>query len=152
MKIRAGAFRVGRQGVVPEPAGLTPGTEILTLDGPMPVEHLLPGDRIITRDLGLCTLAGIHRQEAEVSPVRVAAGSIGYTRPDAPQVVGPGTVVHLRDWRAEAIFGRPTAQVPILKLADGEFVAPLPRRRMALLTLEFDAPHIVYAGGLQVVF
>ena len=130
--------------------GLCAGTTVLTLDGEMPVEHLSPGDRIVTRDSGMSVLVGVSCVEVEVAPIRIAAGSLGHTRPDRDMLLPPGTRIHIRDWRAEALFGTATATVPAHRLADGEFVAQQPARNMHLYTLAFDRAHIVYADGLEV--
>lgn len=131
-------------------AGLAAGTIVLTLDGELPVEHLAPGDRVITRDCGMAILQDIRVTDALVAPIRVKAGSLGHTRPDRDMLIGPDTKVHIRDWRAEAIFGSKTADVAARKLIDREFVTEAEPRRMRLYTLVFDRAHIVYADGLEV--
>ena len=131
-------------------SGLAPGTIVLTLEGELPVEHLAPGDRVITRDSGMAPLRDILVTQAFVAPVRVKAGSLGHTRPDRDMLIGPDTKVHIRDWRAEALFGSKTADVPARKLIDREFVTEAEPRRMRLYTLVFDHAHIVYADGLEV--
>jgi hypothetical protein len=131
-------------------AGLPGGTTILTREGERGVETLAPGDRIITRDSGLATLRALRVCEAEVALVRIRAGSLGHTRPERDSRLGPGTPVHIRDWRAQALYARPSAMVPALRLIDGEFVAAEPAARHRLYTLVFDRPHVVYADGLEI--
>jgi len=131
-------------------SGLSAGTIVLTLDGELPVEHLAPGDRVITRDSGMAILKDMRVTEALVAPIRVKAGSLGHTRPDRDMLIGPDAKVHIRDWRAEALFGSKTADVPAHKLVDREFVTEAAPRRMRLYTLVFDRAHIVYADGLEV--
>ncbi|KPP87213.1 MAG: Hint domain [Rhodobacteraceae bacterium HLUCCA08] len=130
--------------------GLTAGTTILTLDGELPVEHLSPGDKVITRDSGVAVLRGLRMVEVHVAPIAIKAGSLGYARPDRDILVAPDTPIHIRDWRAEALFGAKAATVPAKRLVDGEFVAEVEMRRMVLWELDFDRPHIVYADGLEV--
>ena len=132
-------------------SGLAPGTIVLTLDGELPVEHLAPGDRVITRDSGVAVLRDVRVSEDYVAPVAIRAGSLGHTRPDRDMLVAPGTEVHIRDWRARALFGADTANVPAHRLVDREFVTDATPRRMRLYTLVFDSRHIVYADGLEVV-
>lgn len=130
--------------------GFCAGTTILTLDGELPVDHLQPGDRVITRDSGVATLRGIVSQVRKVAPVRIKAGSLGHTRPDRDMILPPATRLHIRDWRAEALFGTPTAMIAAERLIDGEFIATGDVQSMTVHRLTFDAPHIVYADGLEV--
>lgn len=130
--------------------GLLPGTRLLTLDGELPVEFLSPGDRIITRDSGMAVLRDVRVMDADCETVTVRAGSLGHTRPDADMVLPATQRVLVRDWRAEALFGMKAALVPVKRLVDGDFVSVGPKRRMRLIQLVFDAPHILYADGLEV--
>lgn len=132
--------------------GLAAGTLVLTLDGEMPVEHLTPGDRVITRDTGMAVLRGLDCSQCRAEPVRVKAGSLGHARPEGDVILGAGTRIHLRDWRAGAIFGAPRATVPAERLIDGEFIAREPKQEMRLYALTFDHEHIIYAGGLEIAF
>ena len=131
-------------------AGFVAGTTVLTLDGEMPVDHLAPGERVITRDAGMAVLRELRVTEARIAPIRVKAGSLGHTRPDQDMLIGPDAKIHIRDWRAEALFGRKTADVPARDLIDREFVTESSPRRMRLYTLIFDRAHVVYADGLEV--
>lgn len=131
--------------------GLLAGTTVMTLDGELPVEHLSAGDRIITRDTGVAVLRGITASEVNIAPVAIRAGSLGHTRPDRDTRLAPASQVHIRDWRAEAIFGTPTANIPASRLVDGEYISHQPVETVRIFALEFDAPHILYADGLEVV-
>ncbi|MEZ5716368.1 MAG: Hint domain-containing protein [Paracoccaceae bacterium] len=62
--------------------GFVPGGIVLTLDGALPVEHLVPGDRIVTRDTGMAILRGVERFGALCDSVAVRAGTLGADRPD----------------------------------------------------------------------
>jgi hypothetical protein len=134
-----------------EPAGVLFGSIILTLDGEMPVEHLLPGDRIVTRDSGTAVLASLHRHQTRVSAVRIVAGALGDTRPDRDVVLPEGQQVLVRDWRAEAIFGLGQVAAPAHALIDGEFITSEGVQTMTLHELRFDAEHVIYADGLELV-
>ena len=132
-------------------SGLTAGTLVLTLDGEMPVEHLSVGDRVITRDTGMAVLREVRVTEATVAPIRIKAGSLGHTRPDEDVLVAPGAQVHIRDWRAAALYGKPQANVAAHRLVDREFIAEMPAQKMKVFTLVFDRSHIIYANGLEIV-
>lgn len=131
-------------------SGLAAGTVVLTLRGEVAVEDLVAGDRVITRDNGAQPLRAVEAVAARVAPVRVAAGSLGHNRPDRDMLIGPGTRVHLRDWRARALYGRARALVEVHRLIDGEFVTEERPRGLTLHTLAFDGPQIVYADGVEI--
>ncbi len=132
------------------PAGLCAGTSIMTLDGEMPVEHLTVGDRVITRDSGMAILREITVETLKIHPIRIKAGSLGHTRPDRDMMVTPATQLHIRDWRAEALFGAPAALVEAARLVDGEYLAEQDMREMKIFTLTFDRQHILYADGMEI--
>lgn len=130
-------------------SGVCAGTTIMTLQGEMPVELLTAGMRIITRDSGMAVLRSVKMQTARVAPIRIKAGSLGHTRPDRDMMVAPGTQIHIRDWRAEALFGAPTAMIAASRLVDGEFLAIQDSRNMTVYTLTFDRQQILYADGIE---
>ncbi len=128
---------------------LAVGAEVLTLDGALPVEYLNPGDRVITRDSGSATLRRIRSFTAYVPTVTIRPGSLGHMRPDRVIALPAAQEILLRGWRAETLFGARRALVPISRLVDGNFIRAQGVRRMALIELMFDAPHILYADGLE---
>lgn len=131
-------------------AGLPMGTTIYTLAGALPVEALYPGDRVITRDAGAQTLLDIRRRPvpAGTAMVRITGDALG-GKPTQPTILPGHQRVLIRDWRAQALYGTPTARVPLSRLVDGPFVAWTDERPEALLTLHFAHPHIIYANGLE---
>lgn len=132
-------------------AGVCVGTTVLTLQGETPVEHLNVGDRIITRDSGMAILRDIRKTRAKMQTIRIKAGSLGHTRPDRDMIVAPGARIHIRDWRAEAIYGAPTATVEAHKLVDGEYLATQNAREIDTYELIFDRQHIIYADGIEMI-
>ena len=130
---------------------LCAGTTIMTLDGEMPVEHLSVGDRVITRDSGMSVIKAIYSRDVTMQPIRIKAGSLGHTRPDRDMIVAPGARIHIRDWRAEALFGAAAATVKARRLVDGEFLSHQPSRDVKVFNLVFDREHILYADGVEVV-
>ncbi len=146
---RGAAAGTGPVGVNAAITGILSGATVLTLDGELPVEHLAPGDRVITRDSGMAVLREIRRSDRELAPVTVRAGSLGHSRPDRAPRLAPGTLVHVRDWRAQAMFGAAAADVPARRLIDGEFVGRAPVERTTVHDLVFDRPHIIYVDGLE---
>lgn len=134
---------------LPQIAGLTAGTQILTLSGAMPVEFLSPGDRIITR-AGARTLRALR---VEVTPaarmIRISASALGIEQPEDDMIVSPDQQMLIRDWRAKALKGADQAVVAAHKLVDGEYIRSVSVGETRLYTLEFDAPVVIYASGLE---
>lgn len=129
---------------------LPAGAMVLTLKGERAARDLAAGDRIITRDSGAVTLRAVAEGEASFAAIRIAAGSLGHTRPERDMELAPDTLVHIRDWRAPALRKTPSADIPAADLADGEFVSLQPVARHAVVTLAFDIDHIIYADGLEI--
>ena len=132
-------------------SGVCAGTTIMTMDGEIPVEHLSVGDRVITRDSGMCVLREITSERAKIAPIRIKAGSLGHARPDRDMLVSPSALLYIRDWRAEALFGASAVSVEANRLVDGEFLSQRPARDMQIFTLVFDRQHILYADGIEML-
>lgn len=132
-------------------SGLPVGTLVLTKDGELPVEMLSPGDRIITRDAGFATLKGIKIVQGVDTAVRFKAGSLGHSKPEEDMMLPVGQSVLVRDWRAPAMFKKSQSLASASELVDGEYVMEVGIQEMTLVYLSFDKPHILYAGGMEVV-
>ncbi len=131
-----------------EMTGFADGTLVLTLDGALPVEFLNPGDRIITRD-GARTLRAVSVVVVSGDVIRIGARTLGHDRPEDEIVVGTGQGILVRDWRAKAMYGAAQAMVPAARMADGEMIRRETVDGLRLFTLGFDAPVVIYAGGLE---
>ncbi|WP_299589500.1 Hint domain-containing protein [uncultured Tateyamaria sp.] len=129
--------------------GLVAGTLLLTADGEIPVEYLSVGDRIITRNAGYVPLRALHSIRVTEEAVKIAAGSLGDTKPTHHVMVPASQMVLVRDWRARALGGAAQAVLPAGCLIDDEFITSLGPREMTLVCLGFEAPHVVYADGLE---
>jgi hypothetical protein len=85
-------------------AGLAAGVRIATARGWRRVESLVPGDRLMTRDNGMATLAALQRR-------RVAAEAVVTLRPGdvrglgADVMLGAGTLVLWTGSRVDEILG-----------------------------------------------
>jgi len=130
--------------------GLLQGTTLLTLDGEMPVEFIAVGDKIITRDSGIARVEHIQRTTRMVHTISVAAGSLGHKRPERDALLAGDQMCLIRDWRAQAMFSADRALVAARTLVDGEFIRDLGQQEHTLIQLFCDAPHILYADGLEV--
>lgn len=114
------------------------------------MQFLAAGDRIITRDSGMALLRAVEVQERRCDTVRIAAGSLGHTRPEVDLVLPAQQRVLVRDWRAKAMFGARELLVPALRLVDGKFITRGGTERLQLVALRFDRPHILYADGIEI--
>lgn len=130
-------------------AGFAPGSRVSTMDGLLPVEFLNLGDRIVTR-AGMRVLRGLSSLPLVSRLVAVAPGALGHDRPGRAMMMGAGTPVLLRDWRAEALFGARQALVPVERLIDGHFVTRVTGRKIRLFALHFEAPEVIYADGVEI--
>ncbi|MEP2028692.1 MAG: Hint domain-containing protein [Paracoccaceae bacterium] len=130
--------------------GLAPDAIIRTTDGELPIQYLSAGDRVITRDTGTSIVKSIRSAKVTCRAIALAAGSLGHTRPDRDVILPADQQILIRDWRAQALFGGKQAMVPISRLIDGEYVSDMGEIEMILFQIEFDAPHVIYADGLEV--
>jgi len=127
------------------------GTPVLTLDGALPAEHLLPGDRIVTRT-GASVLTGIRTDRSRSDMLlRIRAGVLGHGRPDDDLIVPPEQPIFIRDWRARALFGADRVAVPAARLVDGSHVRRERITDVRLVRLSFAQPVVIYAAGLELV-
>lgn len=129
--------------------GIASGTVVLTLDGAIPVDFIEPGDRIITRD-GMRVVRAVRVSRYSGPAIRIAAGALGHSRPDQDLILPAETPVLVRDWRAGALFGARQAVVPVERLTDGEFIAPVTALSLRLYELRFDSAEVIYAEGLEI--
>ena len=129
--------------------GIAPGTIVLTLDGALPVEHLMPGDRIITRNSGSAALSALRRHSAPRPACLIRPNVLGFGRPEGAVITSADQKILLRDWRARALWGADQVLVPVSKLVDGEFITDAGLSETPLFELLFESPQVIYAGGLE---
>ncbi len=79
------------------------------------------------------------------------AGLLGDTRPDRDVLLPEDQHILVRDWRAHALFGTWQATVPVQALLGGKFVISEGLVTMTLHEICFDAQHVIFAGGLEIV-
>lgn len=131
-------------------SGLIQGAIILTLDGELPVEYLQPGDRVVTRDVGMARIRNIVCRQIRIRPLILKPGTLGQSRPAEDIMMLPGQHVLLRDWRAKAFGAEDETLVTLSQLVDGAFIFQCKERMtLRVFDLQFDAPHILYADGVE---
>jgi hypothetical protein len=134
---------------LPQIAGLKAGTTVMTLAGECPVEALTAGDRIITR-AGARTLRAIREEAAPAARmICISASALGVEKPAEDMIVAPDQKLLIRDWRAKALKGADNAVVEARNLVDGEYIRSVSVPGGHFYTLEFDAPVVIYVGGVE---
>lgn len=131
-------------------SGCRPGTMILTKDGELPVEYLVPGDMVITRDRGYAPLVRVERFRRIAHAIRFVLPA-ERTSASHSQVVLPGfQQVYIRDDRAKVMTGKDSAMIRADALVDGEFITDLGMTKLELYALRFASEHVIYANGLEI--
>jgi hypothetical protein len=127
---------------------LAAGTLIRTGNGLRPVESLMPGDMVWTRDDGLQPLVWVGAREVEglgrFAPVRFAPGAVGNGR---ALVVSPQHRMLVGGWRAELMFGEPEVLVAAVHLVNGDTICRVPVARVSYHHIMFDRHHVIEAEG-----
>ena len=132
------------------PTGLVPGTLVQTDEGALPVEFLLAGDRILTRNgpvelRGTSVLQAIGAEVVVIEPAAQAPGRAG-----AALVLPVSQQVLVQDWRAMILHGTECMLTPASSLVDDLSVRRESRTTLRLIRLHFDAPQVFWAHGMEV--
>ncbi|MEM8775119.1 MAG: Hint domain-containing protein [Pseudomonadota bacterium] len=129
-------------------AGCPADALVMTLDGLMPALQLNAGQRLLTRD-GVRKLLSVEMLDLRVECVWLAAGSLGPASPSQAALLPAQQRVFLRDWRAQMFGHGRAAMVPLAHLVDDDMIKRVGVKRLSLVRLRFNAPQVVYAGGLE---
>ena len=135
-------------------SGIGLGTGVLTADGELPVEYLIPGDRVLTHDAGLQPLAQIVTRTVAASEiVRLRPRVLDPTTGRRDLLISARQRLLIRDWRARAVFGQKAVLVEAARLVDGSYMARLDGAApMRLYQLVFArSQHLVYLGESQLL-
>lgn len=134
------------------------GTLITTTSGPMAVEDLLPGDRVVTaaqgplplRWIGSMTLPSTDRDGSRPRFTRIMTDALGLMRPLSDLMVGPGARLRAHPRRLRARFGSEPVLTPAHVVADGmQIIDVIPRQPVTLYHLCLDRHAIITANGLE---
>lgn len=149
LQIHSGAIPVVHQRE--RPTGFLEGTLIRTAEGDQPVEYLLAGDRIVTRDNGVCELRGTSTLVAcDIDVVSFLPADAGADTAEPLLVVPAMQQVAVDDWRAQVVFEQPSLATPAGSLIDGARVKRETRKLVRLFRLHFDSPQLVLSNGFFV--
>lgn len=125
------------------------GTMILTPNGEIPVEDLMPGDLVLTRDNGAQPLRWVGSRTAvamgDMAPIEIRAGTFGDHRTVR---VSPQHRVLLDDGMAELLFGEAEVLVAAKYLVNDLTIRPVAGGVVTYHHLMFDAHQIIWSNGL----
>lgn len=137
----------------------TPGTMILTEDGPRRVEEIGEGCRVQTKDDGCEEVLWIgHRHISgarlhvmpHLSPIRLREGALDKDVPDAGLLVSPDHRVVLRGPRARALFNADEVLVAARDLVnDHNIVVDRAVRGVSYIHMLLPRHQVVFANGVE---
>ncbi|MBT8414000.1 MAG: Hint domain-containing protein [Boseongicola sp.] len=135
----------------------TPGTLIATDRGPIAVEALRTGDRLVTRDNGLRRVHWIGRRdvdyselmvEPELAPVLVRAGAFGEGRPYRDMMVSPSHRFLIAPQQSFLTIEDDEALVAARHLMDGRMIRSAATLGVSYIHLLCDAHQVILADGV----
>jgi len=137
------------------------GSIIATEEGPIAVEDLLPGTRVLTRDNGAQSLlwagsmtlvSNTQNQSDRMAKLsRVTVDSFGLGRPMPDLLLGPSARLLRRDPAITSAIGVTAALAPITAFIDGDTVLEItPATPVQVYHLAFEQHQIIFANGLEI--
>ncbi|MEL6168489.1 MAG: Hint domain-containing protein [Pseudomonadota bacterium] len=135
----------------------TPGARIDTPSGPRPVENLLPGDRIVTRDSGTNIILWIGRKtlswsdlrrNRHLAPVLLRAGSLGDDVPARDILVSPNHRILAETERSTLFHADPEVLVPAKHLVDNRNILEVDALGVTYHHFLFDRHEVVHSDGV----
>ena len=137
----------------------TPGTVLETPDGLKPVEQLVAGDRVVTKDSGAQPIlwAGSRNVSGarlyampDLRPVRIREGALGSDRPNGDLIVSPDHRMLVTGAAAETLWGESEVLVAARDLIDGAAIArDLAAKSVTYHHLMLEQHHVVVANGVE---
>lgn len=127
----------------------TPGTRILTETGYRPIETLVPGDMLVTRDAGLQPLRWVGSRtvlaRGKTAPVNIAPGVLqGQER---ALLVSPQHRMLFEGFKSQLLFGESEVFAAACHLVDGRDVSIVEGGLVTYIHLMLDCHHVIYAEG-----
>jgi len=148
-----GIHQPGAAGMIasldPHQVGVPAGTEILTVDGALPVEFLSAGDRIISRDSGFVRVRKVRHDLCGGDWVVIRTGAFGPGKPAADLSLPAGQRVLLRGDLAMALFDQQQVLAPLSKLVGRPQFAICDGGPPQVFSIWCGQPQVIYAGGVE---
>jgi hypothetical protein len=137
----------------------TPGTMILTEDGPQPVETIGEGTRVQTKDNGLQDVLWVGKRRVtgarlyvmpHLAPIRLREGALERDVPDSGLLVSPDHRLIVRGARARALFNCDEVLVAARDLVnDNSIHVDRTVREVTYVHMLLPAHEIVFANGVE---
>ncbi|MEM7719944.1 MAG: Hint domain-containing protein [Pseudomonadota bacterium] len=137
----------------------TPGTVLETPDGMKPVEHLVAGDCVVTKDGGAQPIlwAGSRNVSGarlyampDLRPVRIREGALGGERPEGDLIVSPDHRMLISGPQAQLLWGETEVLVAARDLVDGTRISrDLAAKSVTYYHLMLEQHHVVIANGVE---
>jgi hypothetical protein len=125
------------------------GTRIMTDQGAVPIETLVEGDLVLTRDDGLQPIRWIGKRTVDASgdlaPIRIAAGTFGNAR---DLRVSPQHRILVAGWQAELLFGEEEVLAPAKSLVNDTSICRQPLPAITYCHMLFERHQIVLSEGM----
>ena len=145
----------GAEGVV----CFTPGTLLETPKGLKPVETLVAGDTVVTKDSGAQPVLWVGSRNVsgarlyampDLRPIRIRAGAFGEGRPEEDLVVSPDHRMLLAGQAANDLWGEHEVLVSARDLVDGRgVVRDMAAKSVTYFHLMLEEHHVVVANGFE---
>jgi hypothetical protein len=137
----------------------TPGTRIVTPDGPRFVEELCEGDSVQTRDNGAQPILWIGSRRMtsarmlvmpRLRPIRIGMGALGIERPEQELLVSPEHRMLIRGPKAQELFNTSEVLVPAVDLVNGSTITVVQgAREVTYIHLLLPSHQILWANGVE---
>ncbi|MGV6847608.1 MAG: Hint domain-containing protein [Marinibacterium sp.] len=132
------------------PVGLVAGTLVWTSDGALPVEYLVPGDRIVTRESGLVRLDALDQHAALTQMVRLPAHAFRPGQPGQTLELPAAQPLLARRDAAIRNNGVEPCLIEAATCLDWQIAEDLGRQSVNLYVLDLGGAHLVYCSGLEI--
>ena len=136
-----------------------PGTRIATQGGQRLIEHLRPGDHVLTRDNGPAEVLWLgHRRMSgarlhvmpHLRPIRFRAGAVGLDEPDQDLIVSPQHRMLIRGASARALFNVEEVLVEASALVnDRTILLDRSLREVTYVHVLLEEHNVIWANGLM---
>ena len=132
------------------------GTMILTPAGERPVETLVVGSEVVTKDFGILPirwlgqshLVGLDARHDHLQPVTIQAHAFGANVPSRDTQLSPNHAVLNDHWRASLYFGEQEVLTPAKSLLHADRVFRNNDDRVSYFHILLDRHSLVLANGL----
>ncbi|KDB05285.1 hypothetical protein U879_02405, partial [Defluviimonas sp. 20V17] len=134
----------------------TPGTLIATPRGEVPVESLVHGDKVITRDNGIQEIRWVGRRKLDgkelrankhLQPILVRAGSLGDSLPERDMMVSPNHRLLVANERTALYFDEHEVLVAAKHVVNNRGIHAVESLSTTYIHFMFDRHEVVLSNG-----